>query len=425
MQVDNVTRLLYAVSNVEGSSKQLEFLLERFESLENLANADLNEINDYAGLLRGEFVNKLVQELRKPDLIQNLEHYARTGIHYLPKTSQLYPEQLLDLEDHPVGLFYRGNPELLSTLSVAIVGTRKSTKYGKEQATQLGLKLASMGITLVSGLAVGIDTAAHSGSLETQGDNIAVLGSGVEQTLTEQKELYSRIIAGGGCIVSEYPVGFRATHWSFPRRNRIIAALALATVVIEAPLKSGALITARYALELGREVLAMPGPITYESFHGCHNLIRHGALVYESVNDVTSALRLDDSVLLMLKSEPAAHSQSAAPAIQPDEQKKKAAEMFGIFEPRRNAERSIVEPGKSVIKAADIKKLPTSCQQGYPDLTEEEKNTLVQISYEMTHINDLVKELKLTVSKVSAILTMLEISGYVRTMSGGFFKRIA
>lgn len=427
MKIDAVTRFLVAITLADGSGKQLEALLSNFESIEQLSAVPLNELINISRNSRSDFINRLVIQLRDTNIDNLLTHWSKAGIYFIGQNNDKYPQQFFELYDPPVGFYYRGNPDLLSTLSVAIVGTRNATKYGSEQAYKLAHNLAELGVTLVSGLAAGIDSAAHAGSLEAYGDNIAVLGSGVEQTLVSQQDLYRKIIDRGGCIISEYPVGFKATKWSFPRRNRLIGALAQATVVIEAPIISGALITAHHANELGREVLAMPGPVTYESYHGCHELIRKGAALYENINDVLISLGLDKSVMIKVKYDALESKKGLLEKEQIGTQNEVTSDLFQQSLPVAPKIKKITKNNQSenVNSLQSMKDLPTSNQQGYPDLSEEEKETLAKVSYDMTHINDLAKEQKLTVSKISGILTILEINGYITSLSGGFFKRIA
>ena len=201
-----------------------------------------------------------------------------------------YPVGLLDLEDPPP-LYVRG--ETTTAPAVAVVGTRRCTRYGVGLAEAFGSALSRVGWTTVSGLARGIDAAAHRGTLRGPGEAVAVLGSGVDVIYpAENTGLYNSILNGRGAVMSEYPPGTRPDRWRFPARNRLIAAIASAVVVVEAGEKGGALITARLAAELGRPVLAVPGDVDRPASAGCNRLIRDGAHPVLGVDDLIEELEL-------------------------------------------------------------------------------------------------------------------------------------
>ena len=201
-----------------------------------------------------------------------------------------YPEGLLDLEDPPP-LYVLG--ETTTAPAVAVVGTRQCTRYGMSLAEGFGHALARAGWTTVSGMARGIDAAAHHGTLRGKGRAVAVLGSGVDVVYpVENANLYQSILAGGGAIISEYPPGTRPDRWRFPARNRIIAGISSAVVVVEAGVKGGALITARLAAEMGRPVLVVPGDVDRPASVGCNRLIRDGAHPVLGVEDLLTELEL-------------------------------------------------------------------------------------------------------------------------------------
>lgn len=208
-----------------------------------------------------------------------------------------YPARLTDDRSAPAVLFVRGAGDRLGALlgdarggeqppAVAIVGTRKASPDGLEIAQTLGRGMAASGVTVVSGMALGIDSAAHAGALEVNGPTVAVLAGGADVPYPASKrELYAKILARGGAVVSEMPPGFRAFRWNFPARNRIIAALAPATIVVEAAERSGSLITADLALELGRDVAAVPGTVASWRSQGTNALLRDGATLIRGVHD--------------------------------------------------------------------------------------------------------------------------------------------
>ena len=218
------------------------------------------------------------------------------GLRWLARSDQAFPARLRAIHDPPPGLFLRGaaEPELLAQASVAIVGARSCTDYGAHVARQLGRELTAAGVAVISGLARGIDGWAHRGALDAHGETVAVLGCGVDRDYPRAHAgLAAQIMASGSLVVSEYPPGVAPAPWRFPARNRIVAGLALATVVVEARERSGALITADLALEEGREVLAVPGEITCALSHGTNALLRLGAVPVTCSDDVLEAIGIE------------------------------------------------------------------------------------------------------------------------------------
>ncbi|PIP30149.1 DNA-protecting protein DprA [Candidatus Jorgensenbacteria bacterium CG10_big_fil_rev_8_21_14_0_10_54_38] len=201
-----------------------------------------------------------------------------------------YPPRLAEIPGPPETLFYRGTLPPPDGTAIAVVGTRKATREGRECARQLSRELASRGIIIVSGLAFGIDSAAHEGALDAHGKTIAVLGNGVDSIYPASHESLGRRIEASGAICSEYPPGTPALPFQFLARNRIVSGLSLAVVIVEAPLRSGALVTARHALDQGREVFVVPGPANHRNYAGSHMLIREGARLVTGAGDVLEDL---------------------------------------------------------------------------------------------------------------------------------------
>jgi DNA processing protein len=212
----------------------------------------------------------------------------------LQRRDRGYPPLLLQLHDPPAQLYVRGLAELLAEPAVAIVGARSCSGYGAHVARMLGRELAAAGLVVVSGLARGVDGEAHRGALDAGGATVAVLGCGIDRDYPRAQASLAERIRGHGAVVSEYPPGTEPAPWRFPARNRIIAGLCLATVVVEARERSGALITADFALELGREVFAVPGEITAALSAGTNDLLRQGAAPLLSPGDVLSALGIEE-----------------------------------------------------------------------------------------------------------------------------------
>jgi len=211
------------------------------------------------------------------------------GVQILARDDSRYPPLLAQISTPPILLFVRGDPEVLGDPMLAMVGSRNPTPAGMEATRELASHLAACGLTIASGLAIGIDGAAHEGALQ-HGRTVAVLGTGPDRIYPAVHRDLARRIAANGALVTEYPPGSAPIGSNFPRRNRIISGLSLGTLVTEAALQSGSVITARYALEQGREVFAIPGSIHNPLARGCHALIRDGARLVESAKDILEEL---------------------------------------------------------------------------------------------------------------------------------------
>ena len=210
--------------------------------------------------------------------------------HLLTLADAAYPPALLTIADPPLLLYAIGQPGLLARRAVAVVGSRNASKQGLLHAEQFSEALSRAGLTIVSGMALGIDSAAHEGGLRGRGSTVAVIGTGADLVYPSRNRMLAGSIARHGCILSEYPLGTPPIAMNFPRRNRLISGLAGGVLVVEAALRSGSLITARVAAEQGRDVFAIPGSIHSPLSKGCHALIKQGAKLVESVQDVLEEL---------------------------------------------------------------------------------------------------------------------------------------
>jgi len=219
-------------------------------------------------------------------LARTMAWLEQPGNYLVTLADTAYPARLLDLFDPPPLLYIKGNPVMLERQALAIVGSRSATTQGMIDAEDFGRAFSGAGFTVVSGLAQGVDAAAHAGGLDAPASTIAVIGTGADLVYPAGNRELAHRIAADGAIVSEFPLGLRGHSHNFPRRNRIIAALARGVLVVEAAARSGSLITARLAAELGREVFAIPGSIHAPLSAGCHLLIRQGAKLVESPQDV-------------------------------------------------------------------------------------------------------------------------------------------
>ena len=222
------------------------------------------------------------------DLAGELRRIQEFGCHVLTQADENYPELLRQIYDPPIVLYVRGQLTAKDKNAVALVGSRQTTHYGLEVARKLAYQLGYVGVTVVSGGARGIDTASHQGALTAKGRTVAVLGTGINIVFpAENAELYERI-AGNGAVITQFPFNRPADKQSFPIRNRIVAGMTLGTVVVEANITSGALITANFATEYGRQVFAVPGRIDSPRSKGCHELIKKGAKLCEGAEDILS-----------------------------------------------------------------------------------------------------------------------------------------
>ncbi|MBO7147997.1 MAG: DNA-processing protein DprA [Lentisphaeria bacterium] len=230
---------------------------------------------------------KIVNWERFVRLQHELDLAERGGVQIITRDEEEYPELLSTIHDAPICLYVRGRlPDNISSRSLAIVGTRNITTYGQRMARHLAESAAFSGFTVVSGLAYGVDAIAHQAALDAGGDSVSVLGGGLARIQPQEHVPLARAIAEHGAVISEFPMEFSPTRHSFPMRNRIIAGLCRGTLVIEAGLNSGSLITASFALEQGRTVFAVPGQADNPQAAGCNRLIRQNAILTETFDDI-------------------------------------------------------------------------------------------------------------------------------------------
>lgn len=281
----------------------LRRLLSEYGLPERVVAASRAELSRHMG-------SEAVATLSSPEIARTVEAALRwlesPGHAITTLGDAAYPRLLLEIPDPPPLLYCRGRLELLNCPSLGVVGSRNATSQGIANAESFSRSFSAAGLTIISGLAQGIDAAAHRGGLSGAGSTIAVLGTGVDTTYPRSNALLAEEIAARGLLVSEYPLGAKALAHHFPRRNRLISGLARGCLVIEAALASGSLITARAAAEQGREVFAVPGSIHSPLSKGCHALIKSGAKLVESAEDVLSELSLGPagSAVTTRKSEP-------------------------------------------------------------------------------------------------------------------------
>lgn len=274
------------LSRIEGiSSRILIEILNKYKSPKILWNKTKEELIEDG--IKEDYAEKLIDSLCRTNLDKYLNYMKKNNIEIVSLYDTYYPDKLKVIYDPPIVLYVKGNKKILNNKSVAIVGCRLPTSYGKNIANNMAYNLSVNNINIISGLARGIDTCSHIGCLKANGTTIAVVGCGLDRVYPEEnKLLFENIIKSGGAIVSEYIVGTKPLAKNFPRRNRIISGLSNGVIVIEAKEKSGTLITADFALEQGKDVYAVPGNITSINSYGTNELIKQGAKVATSVQDI-------------------------------------------------------------------------------------------------------------------------------------------
>jgi DNA processing protein len=290
-----------------------------------------------------------------------------------------YPQLLKEIPDPPPLLFVHGDPDYLRQPQLAIVGSRNPTPSGIALAREFAAYLAEFGLTISSGLATGIDAAAHEGALDGQGATLAVMGTGLDRVYPACHRDLAHRIAGNGALVSEFPPGTRLQPSNFPRRNRIISGLSVGTLVVEAALRSGSLITARLARDQGREVFAIPGSIHNPLARGCHALIREGAKLVETGQHILEELA--PLVTLACTADNRSTTQHPATATE-------------------------TAPDKTIEVAEDYQKL------------------LDCMGYDAISVDELVQRSGLTPEEVSSMLLMLELDGHLDSGTGGRYTRV-
>ena len=291
-----------------------------------------------------------------------------------------YPAGLAAIADPPPVLYVQGDPDVLALPALAIVGTRHPTPAGRSTAREFARHLAAAGLTIASGLALGIDGEAHAGALAAEGLTFAVAGTGLDRVYPARHADLARRIAAEGALVSELPVGTRPSREAFPRRNRILAGLSVGTLVVEAAVQSGSLITARLALEQGREVFAIPGSIHNPVARGCHRLLREGAKLVETGDDVLEEL----------------------------------APLIGDWRRRQNAGAG---PGTDGETPGDGTHPPREDEPEYARL-------LACIDWEPRGIDELASASGLDAGAVASMLLRLELEGTIRAAPGGLYQRV-
>ncbi|MCP5169483.1 MAG: DNA-protecting protein DprA [Hahellaceae bacterium] len=317
-----------------------------------------------------------------------------------------YPPLLKQIHQPPPLLFVKGQRHHLSEPQLAVIGSRNASVDGMENARRFSRALVQSGITITSGLALGIDGAAHAGALEGQGITLAVMGTGLDQIYPAKHRRLAEQIAANGLLVTEYPLGTQPQANHFPRRNRIISGLSLGVLVVEASLQSGSLITARCALEQGREVFAIPGSIHNPMARGCHQLLRDGAKLVERADDIF------DELTGLLAFHHLIRQQSSSDSIELS-----TADSFNV---PNLLDKADLRADSSSGKHTGITRTPDLFSPPGVQLDEQAKQILSQMGYQVVSIDTLVERTGLAAAILMQELLMLELNGLVETAPGGY-----
>lgn len=401
--LSNETVSLIHLNMIQGVGlKTVQVLRDVFGSAERALQATSEELR------KTERLSPTMRDLlsRKPvqyPIERELELIHEYGCQVVTLYDDAYPSRLKEIDTPPVVLYIRGELTTEDTLSISLVGSRDAKDYGRKVGYRLSYQLAQRGLTVVSGLAKGIDTSAHRGALEAGGRTIAVMGSGLSFIYPATNSDLAEKITASGALISEFPMEVKPKPRNFPRRNRIISGLTLGTVVVEASNRSGALITARLAGEQGREVFAVPGEIFSELSTGTHKLINNGAKLINTVDDLLDELppyalnQIQSQSLTASGADMETESSQKPPAEKPDTKPK------------------TIQPPPEVPQP--VKSAPP------PDLTPDEKTVFDAIEVPASHIDTIVRTTQLPIGQVSSVLLMLELKGIVQQLPGKQFTK--
>lgn len=345
-------------------------LLSKFRSPDKILSAKERELAEVLEQNR-ELAQRIVNYRDVVDIEKEMELVEQHGVTIITLDDERYPLRLAEIYEPPILLYVRTTLLDRDKNSVAIVGTRRASTYGQEVAERLAGELAQRGITVVSGMAEGIDSAAHRGALKARGRTIAVLGCGVDVVYPAVNKQLMEEIMSNGCLISEFPMGCPARAGNFPRRNRIMSGLTLGTVVVEGDSRSGALITARCAAEQGREIFAVPGNVNWHRTNGPHALIKDGAKLTETANDIIEEI-----------------------------------EKHLEIEPETEAAEPMQSPTRAGISLSDL-----------------EKVVFDSLSEEPVHIDGIADRCAVSAADTMSALTMLELKGLARQLPGKVFVK--
>ncbi len=342
--------------------KRFALLRSAFGELSSAWRAPIGELRTALG--EGKVIDAILANRQNISPEKNWERLMQAGVRMVTHADADYPQRLLETHNAPAVLFYRGTLPRPTSILMAVVGTRVATPYGQVATSRLVEPLARAGLGIVSGLALGIDGLAHEAALAAGGQTFAVVGTGLDQTYPPQHAgLAERIVKEGGAVISEFPLGTGPQPYNFPQRNRIVAGMCAGTLVVEAGEKSGALLTAKLALDENREVFCVPGNITQETSAGTNKFIRLGAQLVADAHDILTALNLQPR-----------HDETAPPVT-------------------------------------------------YTGTTPEEKSILQHLSNNPLHVDELAGLCDCDPSVITATLAVLELQGHVRHVGSMHYTR--
>lgn len=402
------------------SDRSKTVLLQHFHDPEDMYYADGGAFDHVEGLS-----SEAREALSDKNLIpaeEILEICHREKLHVLTIQDAAYPVRLKNIPDPPAVLYYKGQlPELDAQPVIAVVGTRKASAYGLTTAKRMGYQIGKCGGIVVSGMAYGIDGMAMAGALTAGQKVVGVLGCGADVVYPVSNRALFQDVERYGCILSEFPPGYPPSKWTFPKRNRIISGLSNGVLVVEAPEKSGALITARLAAEQGRDVFAVPGNIDIPSFVGSNRLLRDGAIMVSSGWDILSeyeALYPDKIHKEDAPSRQTAYPDEVTKALREEEiPLPKVAQTAKIPRIKRDLKKKLEKKGIDKERSAPYSDVNTVL----PKLSPEEQSVVAALQNGERLVDDVIAETGLTTGKLLSSLTMLELKGVIKRLPG---KRI-
>lgn len=365
--IDNKTALIILNMVSDIGPLRIKSILNHFPQPEKIFDASLEEICSVEDIGK-VLANKILAAPDTVDWKKELDLVQQHKVNVITINEPEYPRLLKTIPDPPAVIYVKGELKKEDDIAIAIVGSRRTTNYGKTVAEKFAKELSKLNITVVSGLARGIDTCAHSTTVENKGRTVAVLGNGLSLCYPpENRKLVEKISSNNGAVISEFPMTYPPEKGNFPRRNRIIAGLSLGTIVVECDLKSGALITAKLALEQGKEVFAIPGSIYSRYSRGPHMLLKQGAKLVEDIEDVLQE----------------------------------------------------IEPLKEYIQ----KESQTVSIEVPETLNSEEQTVYELLTVEPINIDSLLIKSSLSLGKISQVLLTLEMRGLVKPFPGKMYQR--
>ncbi|MFA7172876.1 MAG: DNA-processing protein DprA [Kiritimatiellia bacterium] len=381
---------LVALNMMQGvGSMTVLRVMERFGSAASFFDLTARELATLQGV-GSERAARIVAERGGIPYQQEIERAEGCRVKLVTLVDDDYPDILRKIIDPPPVLYVAGEPRVLKQTGCAVIGTRHATLYGKETARRFGYQLAAAGYSVISGFARGIDTEAHAGAVQAGGVTVAVLGSALDKMYPQENKQFAReIVEKGGAIITEYPFGRVADRQTFPQRNRIVSGMSRGVLVIESPLKSGTLITVAQALEQGRTVMAVPGRIDSTASMGSNRLIREGARLVTSVDDVLEELQ----------------------------------ELFADVRMRPHGGGDTLQVEEQVLPHVLASKQRVEHPAPESLLASDERKVMASISDEGSYADTIVRESGLEPGKVNSILVSLQIKRVIKVYPGGLFKR--